>query len=107
MTLRAEETETTWTIAEAEARLSEILRLAESEGPQRIGSFIVVAEGDRVRPEGRVTELKDDTTLGEWLVENLRGLGPLYRPFELDSGKIIPFADYTEEELQRLEREEE
>ena len=34
-----------WTIAETKARLSEILRLAESEGPQRIGirkSFVVV-----------------------------------------------------------------
>ncbi len=34
-----------WTVAEAKARLSEILRLAESEGPQRIGTrrpFVVV-----------------------------------------------------------------
>ncbi len=33
-----------WTVAEAKARLSEILRLAEEEGPQRIGtrrSFVV------------------------------------------------------------------
>ncbi len=27
-----------WTVAEAKARLSEILRLAEEEGPQRIGA---------------------------------------------------------------------
>ena len=36
-----------WTVAEAKARLSEILRLAEEEGPQRIGarrSFVVVPE---------------------------------------------------------------
>ena len=36
-----------WTVAEAQARLSEILRLAEEEGPQRIGRrrpFIVVPE---------------------------------------------------------------
>ena len=34
-----------WTVAEAKAHLSEILRLAEEEGPQRIGArkpFIVV-----------------------------------------------------------------
>lgn len=34
-----------WTVAEAKAHLSEILRLAQSEGPQRIGirrSFVVV-----------------------------------------------------------------
>ena len=28
----------TWTVAEAKARLSEILRLASEEGPQRIGT---------------------------------------------------------------------
>ena len=28
----------TWTVAEAKARLSEILRLAEEEGPQHIGT---------------------------------------------------------------------
>ena len=36
-----------WTVAQAKARLSEILRLAEKEGPQRIGArkaFIVVPE---------------------------------------------------------------
>ena len=27
-----------WTVAQAKAKLSEILRLAESEGPQRIGT---------------------------------------------------------------------
>ena len=34
-----------WTVAEAKARLSEILRLAEEEGPQHIGArkpFVVV-----------------------------------------------------------------
>lgn len=38
-------TNRTWTVAEAKARLSEVLRLAEEEGPQRIGterSFVVV-----------------------------------------------------------------
>ena len=36
-----------WTVAEAKAKLSEVLRLAETEGPQRIGArkpFIVVPE---------------------------------------------------------------
>ncbi len=31
------ETGRTWTVEEAQARLSDILRLAEEEGPQRIG----------------------------------------------------------------------
>ena len=37
----------TWTVAEAKARLSEILRLADEQGPQRIGvrrAFVVVSE---------------------------------------------------------------
>ena len=36
-----------WTVAEAKAKLSEVLRLAETEGPQRIGArkhFVVVPE---------------------------------------------------------------
>ena len=36
-----------WTVAEAKAKLSEILRLAETEGPQRIGirrSFVLVSD---------------------------------------------------------------
>lgn len=38
-----------WTVKEAEARLSEILRLAEEEGPQQIGrrkTFVVVPAAD-------------------------------------------------------------
>ncbi len=61
-----------WTVAEAKARLSEILRLAESEGPQHIGarrSFVVVpadAWYDRTEPR---------KPLGQWLVENMpRGI---------------------------------
>ena len=57
-----------WTVAEAKARLSEVLRLAEEEGPQRIGtrrSFIVLPERvwqSYVAPPG---------SLGLWLVENV------------------------------------
>ena len=39
------ESKRVWTVAEAKAKLSEILRLAEEEVPQRIGtrkSFVVV-----------------------------------------------------------------
>ena len=39
------ESKRVWTVAEAKARLSEVLRLAESEGPQHIGTrktFVVV-----------------------------------------------------------------
>ena len=58
----------TWTISEAKAKLSEILRLASEEGPQRIGSrtpYIVIPE----------TVWKNHSEqrqpFGQWLVENM------------------------------------
>ena len=45
MTARHSESHRVWTVAEAKARLSEVLRRAEEEGPQHIGmrkSFVVV-----------------------------------------------------------------
>ncbi len=57
-----------WTVAEAKARLSEILRLAEQEGPQQIGrrnTFVVVPKREWER---RSTSRKP---LGQWLVENV------------------------------------
>ncbi len=85
-----------WTIAEAKARLSEILRLAESEGPQRIGarkSFVVVPEDvwqKREEPERM--------PMGQWLLENMpRGAyDNIVR--ERDSNRPIPYADWTEEQ---------
>ena len=62
----------TWTIADTKARLSEVLRLADEEGPQRIGvqrAFIVVPEHvwqERARPR---------KPLGQWLVENFPRVG--------------------------------
>ena len=53
----------TWTVAEAKARLSEILRLASKEGPQRIGTkarYVVVPEEEWLkRTEPRIP-------LGRW-----------------------------------------
>ena len=77
-----------WTVAEAKARLSEILRLAEAEGPQRIGArraFVVVPEQlwrDREPPR----EL-----LGQWLIENTPRGTDLEVPARRDSGREIPF----------------
>ena len=48
----------TWTVAEAKAKLSEVLRLAEEEGPQRIGlrrPFVVVPEARMGRQASRAT----------------------------------------------------
>lgn len=79
-----------WTVAEAKTHLSEILRLAEQEGPQRIGtrkSFIVVpAELWRVNAKPR-------TSLGRWLVSTVpRGVN-LNVPNRRESAREIPFAD--------------
>ena len=78
-----------WTVAEAKARLSEILRLAETEGPQRIGArrpFVVVpaAAWEEKTPPRK--------PLGQWLIENMpRGV-----ELELPDRSLIrpiPFID--------------
>jgi prevent-host-death family protein len=78
-----------WTVAEAKARLSEILRLAEEEGPQRIGvrrSFVVMSE----RTWREQTPVRQP--LGRWLVEHVpRGLN-VEIPRERASNRGIPFA---------------
>jgi len=82
-----------WTIAEAKARLSEILRLAENEGPQTIGArkaFIVVpAETwNKSQPQRK--------PMGKWPVENLP------RDIEIElpdrrSSRENPFQDEQDE----------
>ena len=77
-----------WTVAEAKARLSEILRLAESRGPQRIGTrrpFVVVPAHQwdaAIRPP---------TSLGTWLIENTPRGTEMEIPSRRDSGRDIPF----------------
>ena len=82
-----------WTIAEAKARLSEVLRLAEEEGPQRIGTrrpFIVVPE--------RVWQAKSPPRkpLGQWLIENTPRGTNLEVP-DRSSNRPIPFIDDQDE----------
>lgn len=86
----------TWTVDEAKANLPEILRLAEVEGPQRIGvgkSFIVMAESVRpAEPPARVP-------LGRWLVENMpRGTNLQIPERDRDSNREIPFVDWDEDD---------
>ena len=87
-----------WTVTEAKARLSEILRLSEEEGPQRIGtrkSFVVVPEsvweGHDSRPKADALPRKP---LGQWLVENLPCGVELELPNRKETGRPIPFVDY-------------
>lgn len=83
------ESDRIWTVAEAKARLSHILRCAEQDGPQRIGTrrtFVVVPEHvwrERAEP---------DVHVGRWLVENMP------RGYELElpdrrSSRPVPFLD--------------
>ena len=83
-----------WTVAEAKAKLSEVLRLAEEEGPQRIGarkSFVVVPE--RVW-EDRAPE---PMPLGKWLVTNTPRGTNLEIPHRRESSREIPFIDDADE----------
>ena len=89
MTARHVKPARTWTVAEAKARLSEILRLAESEGPQRIGArrpFVVVP--------AKIWDAKSSPRkpLGQWLVENMpRGIE--FETPDRSSSRKIPFID--------------
>ena len=88
------ESQRVWTVAEAKARLSEILRLAEEEGPQRIGArkpFVVVPE--------RVWKTRDRAPipLGQWLVENTPRGTNLEIPRRRESARKIPFIEESVE----------
>ena len=78
-----------WTVSEAKARLSEVLRLAEEEGPQRIGTrrpFVVVpaaAWEERAPPR---------KPLGQWLIENMPQGVEIELP-DRSSNRPIPFVD--------------
>ena len=79
-----------WTVAEAKAKLSEVLRLAEEEGPQRIGArkpFIVVPE--RVWQD----RAPEPMPLGKWLVANTPRGTNLEVPNRRESSRKIPFID--------------
>lgn len=96
MTTERTETRPAWTIAEAKARLSEILRLAEEEGPQRIGvrnAFVVVPERvwQERAPEPRLP-------LGKWLVQNWPRGVELELPDRRDPPREIPFADWEDDD---------
>ena len=83
-----------WTVAEAKTHLSEILRLAETEGPQHIGrrnTFVVVPKRlwQRQSPPRK--------PLGQWLVENMPRGTELEIPSRRESGREIPFINESDE----------
>ena len=94
MTAKYAKPNRTWTVAQAKARLSEILRLAEVEGPQHIGkrnTFVVVPE--------RLWQQQSSPRkpLGQWLVENMpRGI-ELEIPSRREPEREIPFSPREDE----------
>lgn len=87
------ETRQVWTVTEAKARLSEILRLSEEQGPQRIGarkSFVVVPAHVWDRRQS------PQEPLGQWLVENVPRGTNLGSP-DRSSDRPIPFLDEDNE----------
>ena len=83
-------TKRVWTVAEAKAKLSEILRLAETEGPQRIGvrrSFILIP--------AKLWEAKEPPKkpMGQWLLENMSRAGEFEISRNRESKREIPFIE--------------
>ena len=79
-----------WTVAEAKARLSEVLRRAEEEGPQHIGRrrpFVVVPAGEWYEKS------PPRKPMGRWLVENMPRGANLEIPVTRSSRRETPFAD--------------
>jgi prevent-host-death family protein len=87
----------TWTVAEAKARLSEILRLASEEGPQRIGTkarYVVVSEEEWLKRE------EPPIPLGRWLVENMPRIDDLELPDRAEPERPPPFSDWESDETE-------
>ena len=83
-----------WTVAEAKARLSEILSLAEEEGPQYIG----VKKLFVVMPANTPSDAKTAPEhLGRWLVENTPRGTNLEIPSRREAGREIPFINEADE----------
>ncbi len=78
-----------WTIAQAKARLSEVLRLSEEEGPQLIGKrrqYIVVPASDWYEKNS------PRQPMGQWLIDNMPRGTNLASHSDRKSKRQIPFA---------------
>ena len=94
MTAQHTKPQRTWTVAEAQARLPEVLRLAAEEGPQRISagkSFVIAAE------HRRSAQAPPRKPMGQWLVENMPRGTDLEIPSRRDPGREIPFITQEDE----------
>ena len=91
-----------WTVAEAQSRLSDILQLAAEGGPQHIDadrSFVVVPAETwyaREQPQ-RQSQPEGRKHMGQWLFENMpRGID-LELPSRQDPERPIPFLNQEDE----------
>ena len=90
------ETAKVWTVAEAKARLSEVLPLSEEEGPQRIGtrqSYVVVPEHVWREKAG---EGSPRPPMGQWLLDHMPRGEELPLPSRKEKPREIPFAGEEE-----------
>ena len=77
-----------WSVEEARENLPEILRLAEEDGPQRIGDTKIFT----LAPEPEQSSEKPPRkSLGQWLVENAPRGTNLEIPRDRGSKREIPF----------------
>ena len=83
-----------WSVAEARENLPEILRLAEEDGPQRIGDTKIFTLAPE--PE-QPSEKSDRIPMGQWLVKNMPHGINLEIPDGRASKRAIPFIDEAEE----------
>ncbi len=82
-----------WTIAEAKARLSEILRRSRDEGPQTIGTqkrYVIVPEAVWKKNNS------PKKPMGQWLVDNIPQDAALELPSRKDPPRAIPFGEAEE-----------
>ena len=79
---------TVWAVTDAKAKLSEVLRCANTQGPQRIGTkspCYVISEEDWRRLTGQ------KKSVGSWLMDNFAGIGKFELPDRADPPRDIPF----------------
>lgn len=77
-------------MADAKARISEVMRYAYEQGPQRIGHqkpCVLVSEEEWLRLTGHKPKL------GPWLVNNLQGAGDIELPDRTDPPRPNPFGE--------------
>ena len=89
-----------WSVVEAKAKLSSLLKKAREGEPQIIGERepCVVIALDEFK---RLKALESEPHMGRWLVENLAGLGEIELP-PRDDTRPSPFADWTQEDWDSL-----